>query len=147
MELRAGPVPRKRELERVRGEVQKVIEAIKARFAPADLEEEMETLQARKEELLAQLATAMELPPLLHPNMADLWRAEITELRDALTEDRCDPGAREAVRKMVEQIRLTPKNGTLAKRCKAESCCDVGNGQSHHWGLGAPTYVGCGGGI
>ena len=31
-----------------------------------------------------------------------------------MTEDLCDPRAREAVRKMVEEIRLTPKDGTLA---------------------------------
>ena len=43
-----------------------------------------------------------------------VWRAEITELRDALTEDRCDPEARQAVRNMVEEIRLTPRDGVLA---------------------------------
>jgi site-specific DNA recombinase len=117
-ELRAGASSAKRELERVRGEIQKVIEAIKAGFPPADLKEEMETLQERKEALLAQLAAATELPPLLHPNLADLWRAEIAELRDALTEDRCDLGGREAVRKMVEEIRLTPQDGTLAVEVK-----------------------------
>jgi site-specific DNA recombinase len=98
----------------VRREIQKVIEAIKAGLPRADLREEMETLQARKEALLTQLTSAKELPPLLHANMADLWRAEIAELRDALTEDRCDPEAREAVRKMVEEVRLTPKEGILA---------------------------------
>jgi site-specific DNA recombinase len=118
MELRAGASSAKRELERVRGENQKVIGAIKAGFPPADLKEEMETLQARKEALLEQLTSVKELPPLLHPNMADLWRAEIAELRDALTEDRCDPEAREAVRKMVEEIRLTPQDGTLAVEVK-----------------------------
>ena len=118
MELRAEASSAKRELERVRGEIQKVIGAIKAGFRPADLKEEMETLQERKEALLAQLATATELPPLLHPNLADLWRAEITELRDALTEDRCDPGAREAVRRMVDEIRLTPQDGMLAVEVK-----------------------------
>src|SRR5262245_55798044 len=60
MELRAGASSAKRELERVRAEIQKVIEAIKAGFPPADLKEEMENLQARKETLLAQLATATE---------------------------------------------------------------------------------------
>jgi hypothetical protein len=71
-------------------------------------------LQARKEALLVQLANATELPPVLHPRMADLWRTEITQLRDALTDDSCQPEAREAVRKMVEEIRLTPKDGELA---------------------------------
>ena len=65
-----------------------------------ELKAEMDALQVRKEALLAQLVTATELPPLLHPNMADLWRNEVTELREALTEDRCDPEALEAVRKI-----------------------------------------------
>jgi len=81
MELRAGASSAKRELERVRREIERVIEAIKAGLPPADLKEEMETLQALKETLLAQLASATELPPLLHPNMANLWRTEITQLR------------------------------------------------------------------
>jgi len=40
------------------------------------------------------------------------------ELRDALTEDRCNPEAREAVRQMVEEIRLTPRDGVLAVEVK-----------------------------
>jgi NAD(P)-dependent dehydrogenase (short-subunit alcohol dehydrogenase family) len=40
-------------------------------------------------------------------------RAEITELRDALSEDRCDLEARQAVRNMVEEIRRTPRAGVL----------------------------------
>ena len=40
----------------------------------------------------------------LHQNMAEEWRRQIIQLRDALTENRCDPVAREAVRSMVEEI-------------------------------------------
>ena len=46
--------------------------------------------------------------------MAEEWRRQIVELRDALADDRCDPVAREAVRSMVEEMRLTPKGGALA---------------------------------
>ncbi|HEX3231744.1 MAG TPA: hypothetical protein VHQ95_22390, partial [Pyrinomonadaceae bacterium] len=74
MELRAGASSARRELERERREIERVIEAIKAGLPPADLKEEMEMLQARKEALLVQLANATELPPVLHPRMADLWR-------------------------------------------------------------------------
>ena len=45
--------------------------------------------------------------------MAERWQAEVTELRDALAEDRCDAAARQAVRNMVEEIRLTPRGGVL----------------------------------
>ena len=46
--------------------------------------------------------------------MADRWREEVTELREALEEDRCDAEARQAVRNMVEEIRLTPRDGVLS---------------------------------
>ena len=107
----------------------------------------METLQAWKETLLAQLASATELPPLLHPNMANLWRTEITQLRDALTDDSCQPEAREAVRKMVEEIRLTPKDGELAIDVNGNLAAMPAAASPNHRGLAAPTYVGCGGGI
>lgn len=74
----------------------------------------MTALQARKAALEHERTLASQVPPLLHPHMADVWRAEITELRDALTEDRCDPDARQAVRNMVEEIWLTPRDGVLA---------------------------------
>ena len=45
--------------------------------------------------------------------MAEEWRRQIIQLRDALTENRCDPVAREAVRSMVEEIRLTPRDSVL----------------------------------
>ena len=40
----------------------------------------MDDLQARKNALLAQLATADEPPPLLHPSMGDLYRSKAEEL-------------------------------------------------------------------
>lgn len=49
-------------------DVRKVIEAIKAGFPLSELKSEMDSLQARKATLLAQLETADEPPPLLHPS-------------------------------------------------------------------------------
>ena len=40
----------------------------------------MDDLQARKNALLAQLATADEPPPLLHPSMGDPYRSKAEEL-------------------------------------------------------------------
>lgn len=77
MEQRADQSSSKRELERVRRDIQKVIEAIKAGYAGAELKAEMEALQVRKEALLAQLGAADEPPPLLHSSMADLYRTKV----------------------------------------------------------------------
>jgi hypothetical protein len=49
MEQRAGLTGAKRELERVKRDIQRVIEAIKAGFALPELKVEMEALQVRKE--------------------------------------------------------------------------------------------------
>ena len=114
MEHRASLASAKRELERVRIEIRKIIEAIKRGVPGDEVKDEMAALQVRKEELIQRIEAANDPPPLLHPNMAERWRAEITELRDALTEDRCDTEAREAVRNMVQEIRLTPRDGALA---------------------------------
>ena len=47
-----------RELERVRASIGKIIDALKDGFAGPELKAEMDELQARKESLLARLATA-----------------------------------------------------------------------------------------
>ena len=69
MEYRANLSSAERELERVRAGIGKVIDAIKDRFAGPELKAEMDELQARKESLLAQLATADAPVPLLHPTL------------------------------------------------------------------------------
>ena len=117
MAHRANLSSAKRDLERVRSEIRQIIEVIKRGLADADFDEikaEMIALKARKLDLLQRIETADELPPLLHRNMADVWRAQVTALRDTLAEDRSDPEAREVVRQMVQEIRLTPRDGVLA---------------------------------
>lgn len=60
------------ERERARAGIRKVIDAIRDGFAGPELKAEMDELQARKESLPAQLATADAPVPLLHPNLAAL---------------------------------------------------------------------------
>jgi hypothetical protein len=66
MEHRASLSSAERELERVRGGIRRIIDAIKDGFAGPELKAEMDELQARKESLLAQLAAADE--PMLKPH-------------------------------------------------------------------------------
>jgi hypothetical protein len=70
---------------------------------------------ARKQAIEGTLATADEPGPLLHPNMAELFREQVLTLRAALMEDTNDAAARAAVRAMVDVIRITPRqDGTVA---------------------------------
>ena len=113
MEQRAGLSGAKRELERVKRDIQKVIEAIKAGFALPELKVEMDALQARKEALLARLSTAEEPAPLLHPTMADLYRSKVEELAEALQREDTRLEASEMLRGLIDSIVLTPEKGQL----------------------------------
>jgi len=71
-------------------------------------------LQARKQALVATLSTADDPPPLPGPNMDALFAEAVRELRATLTQTRVDPtAARESLRHLVEEIRLTPGDGAL----------------------------------
>jgi hypothetical protein len=113
MEQRAGLSGAKRELERVKRDIQKVIEAIKAGFALAELKVEMDALQIRKDALLKQLAVTDEPPPLLHPSMADLYRSKVEELASALQREDTRLEASEMLRGLIDSIVLIPDEGQL----------------------------------
>jgi site-specific DNA recombinase len=113
MEHRAGLSGAKRELERVKREIEKVIDAIVQGYAGPELKGRMNGLQERKEALLAQLAAADEPPPLLHPSMADLYRTKVEELASALQREDTRLEASEMLRGLIEAIVLTPQDGQL----------------------------------
>ena len=113
MERRASLSSAELEIGRIEARRKKLIEMVMDGVAPCEVKDEMNANAARREELKRTLELVDDSLPLLHPNMADLWRTQVYELRNALAENRCDPEARDAVRQMVEEIRLTPRDGVL----------------------------------
>jgi site-specific DNA recombinase len=113
MEHRASLSAAERELERVRADIRKVIDAIKNGFAGPELKTEMDELQARKESLLARLAAADAAVPLLHPNLAVLYREKVTSLAAALQDTDSRTEAAEALRGLVDAIVLVPAGNEL----------------------------------
>jgi site-specific DNA recombinase len=71
------------------------------------VKDELNANAARREELKARLA-ADEPPPLLHPEMARIYRAKVTELARALQDPDSRSEATEALRGLVDAIVLTP---------------------------------------
>jgi len=94
MEQRAGLTGAKRELERVKRDIQKVIEAIVDGVKGSELKDRMADLQARKKGLLAQLAVADEPPPLVQarahpaPSRCPDLDERFYRARDAFSEPR-----------------------------------------------------------
>jgi hypothetical protein len=74
---------------------------------------EIKALDARRKELQAQLDTADDPAPLLHPEMAELYRQKVTTLAHALEAAETRTEAREALRGLIDAITLTPETGTL----------------------------------
>jgi site-specific DNA recombinase len=101
MEHRASLSAAERELQRVQGDIRRVIEAIKNGFAGPDLKAEWDALQERKTALQAKLDSADEPPPLLHPEMAELYRQKVTTLAQALERSDTRTEATEALRGLM----------------------------------------------
>jgi len=113
VEQRAGLSGAKRDLERVKRDIKKVIEAIKNGFAGSDLKAEWDALQERKTALQAKLDAADEPPPLLHPTMADLYRAKVESLASALQREDTRLEASEMLRGLIDSVVLIPDEGQL----------------------------------
>jgi hypothetical protein len=116
MEHRASLSAAERELERVQGDIRRVIEAIKNGFAGPELKAEWDGLQERKTALQAKLDSADEPPPLLHPGMAELYRQKVTDLAAALQHPDTRSEAAESIRGLIDAIVLTPAAGALEAR-------------------------------
>ncbi|MCP1203914.1 recombinase family protein [Acetobacter oryzoeni] len=113
MEKGADLATLKSELPKIERELDKAVQAILDGFASSALKTRMEQLEARKAEIEARLAEAPSPPPLLHPNMAELYRQKIAMLQDSLQNEATGMRAKEAIRSLITRIRLIPENGTL----------------------------------
>ena len=82
--------------------------------APSVVKDELNANAARREHLEAQLAATEEALPLLHPEMARIYRTKVTELARALQEPETRSEATEALRGLVDAIVLTPDQASEA---------------------------------
>jgi hypothetical protein len=79
--------------------------------SPSVVKDELNATAARREQLESQLAATEEAPPLLHPEMARIYREKVSELAKALQEPDSRSEATEALRGLVDAIVLTPDQG------------------------------------
>lgn len=99
------------EKKKIERELEKILDLyLKDALSVDMVKERSKKLEARKKELEDILAEAEEPPPLLHPNMAHHYRAQVEELYTALQEDfearRME--ATDVLRSLVKEIVLTP---------------------------------------
>jgi site-specific DNA recombinase len=110
MHHRASLSAPEREIERIDARRKKLIEMVMEGVSPSVVKDELNANAARREQLETQLAVTEE-PPLLHPEMARIYRTKVTELAKALQEPGGRSEATEALRGLVDAIVLTPDKG------------------------------------
>ena len=101
------------ELARTEKQIRGIITAIKDGMYQPSMKSEMDALETRKAELTELLANAQEPPPLLHPNMAEIYRQRISVLYESLRDDEERDQAAAAFRTLVEQVTLVPEENEL----------------------------------
>ena|SRR6266568_4636528 len=120
MEVRASQNAQQVELKKIERELEKLMQLYLNDAMPLDMVKESSgKLEARKNTIEATLARAEEPPPLLHPSLAEVYRAKVTALHEALASDETRAAAAEILRSMVCAITLMPENGELTINLRA----------------------------
>jgi site-specific DNA recombinase len=130
MEHRAGLSSAEREIERIEARRKKLVESIMEGVPANEVKDELNANAARREELRAKLAAADAPPPLLHPEMAGLYRQKVTALAQALAHPETRTEACEALRGLIDAIVLTPDQGELQVELKGNLAAMLGAAQN-----------------
>jgi site-specific DNA recombinase len=102
-----------RDLTKTEHDIQKLIDAIKEGVPGSAIKDEMRLLEDRRQELAHAINNAPASIPRLHPNLAQLYRDKVDRLTEALNEDSSRSEAAEAIRALIDEVRLVPNAGSL----------------------------------
>jgi hypothetical protein len=130
MEHRASLSAAEREIERIEVRRKKLVESIMEGVPASEVKDELNANAARREALKTQLAVADAPAPLLHPEMAGLYRKKVTALAQALEQPETRTEASQALRGLVDAIVLTPSQGELQIELKGNLAAMLGAAQN-----------------
>jgi len=111
----------KAELAQLERRIRKLVELITDDDAPVKaLKNELKALECRQSELQQSLATSQAPAPMIHPNLAEVYRQRVAGLQDALHAPSSRDEAFDAIRSLIDEIRLVPDAGVLRIEIKGE---------------------------
>ena len=110
----------RKDLTRIERQIGSLIDAIKDGLYQPSMKNELDNLETRKAQLIDQQVRAQVPPPLMHPNMAELYREKVAELHEALNNDNQRAAAADILRTLILAIVLTPNDGKLAIRLSGD---------------------------
>jgi site-specific DNA recombinase len=123
------------ELARIERRIGKLVELITEDDAPVKaLKTELKSLEGRQGELERALAVATAPAPLIHPNLAEIYRQRVAALHEALHDAGSRDEAFDVIRSLIDEIRLVPADGELRIEIKGElagvlELCQQANGK------------------
>jgi len=94
-------------------EIRQIIDAVKAGLRGPTMAAELEALEQRKTALQTRLDTDPPPPVRLHPNLAEVSRQKVENLREALNEETSRDETVEILRGLIDEIRLSPRDDEL----------------------------------
>ncbi len=101
------------DLDRTAHQIERLVMAIANGADAQALNTKIKDMEQRQTDLRRILEEATDPEPLLHPNLAVLYREKIAGLRDALYEPDARDTAFELFRSLIERVVLTPVEGEL----------------------------------
>ena len=126
MEQRASLSAAEREIERIEVRRKKLVAMVMDGVSPSEVKDELNANAAKREALKARLAAADAPPPLLHPEMAGLYRQQVKALAQALEHPETRMEASEAIRGLIDAIVLTPNQAGLQIELKGNLAAMLG---------------------
>ena len=109
------------ELDRIQRRIRRIVELITEDDAPLRaLKQELVTLEARQLTLQQNVAASEAPAPLIHPNLAEIYRQRVERLHEALKDPTTRDEAFEPIRSLIEEIRLIPEDGRLRIELRGE---------------------------
>ena len=108
------------ELVTVERKIRKIVDAITDGVSARSLKDELLALEARQEKLKTLLADSNAPEPLVHPNLAEVYRRKVANLNESLQQEDTKAEAAEIIRNLVDEIVLVPENGHLRIDLKGE---------------------------
>ena len=102
------------DLERIDRQIARLVDAVANGADAKALNSKIKELEAARPGAEATLAGATASGPLLHPNLARIYRDKIERLTEAVSGPNREHEAFEIIRGLIREVRLVPVDGLLA---------------------------------
>jgi hypothetical protein len=99
---------KRREFADVSRRLDGLVDAIASGLRGASVQQRLDELERRKAELQRELDSAATPPPLLHPNLAEIYRDRVTRLHEAFTDETTRMEATDLLHALIDRVLLHP---------------------------------------